>query len=51
MGGKPEDPYLDLDVIVDPDERFLLIGSLGRSTRWGRRLAFKGSDPLNPLNP
>jgi WD40 repeat protein len=35
MGGKPEDPYLDLDVMVDPDERFVLIGSYGRPDGFG----------------
>jgi len=35
MGGKPDDPYLDLDIMVDPDERFVLIGSLGRPDGFG----------------
>jgi len=30
MGIRPDDAFLDLDIMVDPDERFLLVGSLGR---------------------
>ena len=35
MGTRPDDPFLDLDIMVDPDERFLLVGSLGRPDGFG----------------
>ncbi|MEO8031513.1 MAG: hypothetical protein ABJC74_12585 [Gemmatimonadota bacterium] len=35
MGAKHENAVYDLDVMVDPDEQFMLIGSLGRPDGFG----------------
>jgi len=35
MGAKHEDVVYDLDVMVDPEEKYLLVGSLGRSDGFG----------------